>query len=110
MMTIVDVPTFASAIRHLPTDAKVVDVRTPGEYADGHVTGAINLDWLDQPVFKAGLDGLPRVGETYYVYCRSGHRSLQASEYMSRAGYTVVNLRGGYDDLVREGVSTSAGV
>ena len=71
----------------------IIDVRTPGEYADGHLESAVNID-IQGPDFEATLDGLDK-GETYFVYCQSGNRSARAVERMGELGFTdVVDLGG----------------
>lgn len=69
----------------------ILDVRTPREYADGHLEGSRLLDF-NSGQFETALAGLdPEVG--YLVYCRSGNRSGQAMYLMQEAGFTdVVNL------------------
>jgi rhodanese-related sulfurtransferase len=72
----------------------VVDVRTPGEYAAGHVDGAVNID-VESANFAAQISTLPK-DTTYAVYCRSGRRSTLATDQMADAGFTsLVNLQGG---------------
>jgi len=69
----------------------IVDVRTPDEYADGHLEGAELLD-LTGGDFAAALPSLDPNAE-YVVYCRSGNRSGQAVAMMEDAGFTnVTNL------------------
>jgi phage shock protein E len=72
----------------------LLDVRTPEEFADGHIDGAANID-LNAPDFPdrvAGLD--PTV--TYAVYCRSGNRSATATSYMLQQGFApMYELDGG---------------
>lgn len=86
----------------------VVDVRTPEEFASGHLLGAININ-LEDPAFAANIAGLDK-GVTYAVYCRSGRRSTLASDAMAAAGFTsVVNLAGaGVADLAKNGVTLVA--
>ena len=63
----------------------LIDVRTPQEYADGHLDGAANID-LNSPDFPAQIAELdPTV--TYAVYCRSGNRSATATSYMLQQGF-----------------------
>jgi len=72
----------------------IVDVRTPAEFADGHIPGAVNIDVEDAtfPDKIARLD--PAVD--YAVYCRSGNRSRAAIDFMTHAGVThTVGLEGG---------------
>ncbi len=69
----------------------VLDVRTPGEFAHGHVPGARLV-----PLGQLGrhLAELPRDREIVTV-CRSGHRALMAARQLARAGFSVRNLTGG---------------
>jgi rhodanese-related sulfurtransferase len=69
----------------------IIDVRTPEEFAAGHLPGARNLD-LNSGEFAAALAGLD-AGATYLLYCRSGNRSGTAAQMMRQAGFTdVTNL------------------
>ena len=65
--------------------AVLYDVRTPEEYATGHFTGAINF-----PLQDLELNKLPQVakGSKIYIYCRSGNRSAQFQQLLSKQGYT----------------------
>ena len=84
---------FNEAAKADPT-AVILDVRTPDEYAQGHLDGARNLDWLNQPAFQAGMENLSPEN-TYYVYCRSGRRSHEAADSMQARGLKVVDMDGG---------------
>lgn len=70
----------------------LVDVRTPQEYADGHIPGAVNLP----------VDDLrPRLGELPHdrqiaVYCQVGQRGYLATRILRLAGFQAANLSGGY--------------
>jgi len=66
----------------------VIDVRTPGEFAEGHIEGALNLD-VEGGQFTAGIAALDPTKE-YVVYCRSGRRSAIAAQAMIDAGFTTV--------------------
>jgi len=86
----------------------VVDVRTPAEFAAGHVDGAINID-VESPDFGTQIAALP-TDTTYAVYCRSGRRSTLATDQMAGAGFTsLVNLNGGIGDLQAAGAPIVAG-
>jgi phage shock protein E len=85
----------------------VIDVRTPAEYAAGHVEGAENIDVSD-PAFEQQLDGLDRDGE-YVLYCRSGNRSAAAADRMADLGFTEVVDAGGIDSLEAAGASIVQG-
>ena len=81
----------------------VVDVRTPDEYAGGHLAGADNLD-LMAPDFRERAAGLP-TGGPVYLYCRSGNRSGQAAVVLRELGYEAYNV-GGYEELADAGFAT----
>lgn len=84
-------------------DTIVIDVRTPAEYSEGHLEGAVNIDVQDAN-FGTILSQLPTDGE-YVVYCRSGNRSAQAVEIMKASGFTNVVDAGGVNDA-----STKTGI
>ena len=85
-------------VQNLNTDttAFMIDVRTPEEYAEGHIEGAVLMNVMDEQAFLAGIDTLD-TSHTYYIYCRSGRRSQKASGLMSERGLKVVDLQGGYN-------------
>jgi phage shock protein E len=86
----------------------VVDVRTPGEYAAGHVDGAINVD-VEATDFGTRIQALPKDTQ-YAVYCHSGRRSKLATDQMAEAGFTsLVNLEGGIADLQAAGAPIVTG-
>lgn len=68
--------------------ATLLDVRTPGEYAQGHVEGAINVPLQTLPAGAASVDREHPV----VVYCQSGGRSAQARSILGAEGYTVYDL------------------
>ncbi|PKQ14704.1 MAG: rhodanese-like domain-containing protein, partial [Actinobacteria bacterium HGW-Actinobacteria-8] len=72
----------------------VIDVRTPAEFADGHLPGAVNIN-VEDPTFPDAIAALDATAD-YAVYCRSGNRSRVAMDYMTQAGVTrTVGLEGG---------------
>lgn len=71
--------------------AKLVDVRTPGEYKAGHVPGAVNIPLN---ALEARLAELPDKNAEIVVYCRSGRRSGIAQRLMQSKGYTKVHNLG----------------
>lgn len=84
----------------LDQGALIVDVRTPEEFAQGHVPGAVNLPLQE---IAAWADKLPK-DKPVYLYCRSGNRSRQAAEYLKKKGYTnLYNLEGGVLAIERAG-------
>ncbi len=76
-------------------DAIVLDVRTPKEFAEGHVEGAVNINFRDED-FAEQLTRLD-TSKTYLVHCQSGGRSTKSLPILERAGFTnVVHLDGGF--------------
>lgn len=78
------------------SDFVVLDVRTPEEYAQGHLPEKtpMNLDFY-APDFRERLSRLDR-GKTYLVYCRTGHRSGETVQMMRELGFRrVYDLEGG---------------
>lgn len=63
----------------------VIDVRTPEEFAEGHLAGATMIDFQN-PTFADEVAELDRSGR-YLVYCRSGNRSAQAVDVMRQLGF-----------------------
>lgn len=80
-------------------DAVIVDVRTPAEYAEGHVDGAVNIDVQD-PAFAERIESLDE-GAPTFVYCRTGNRSAAAAAQMTQAGFTDVTDLGSVEDAAR---------
>ncbi len=92
-----------SEARNLIADgATVIDVRTPEEFDQGHVRGALNLN-IQDTVFFDQLEDLD-VGDSFVVYCRSGSRAATAIEQMVERGFVEVVNAGGYDALESAGV------
>lgn len=73
----------------------VIDVRTPAEFAGGHLDGAVNID-VQSPDFEALVSELDPAG-SHYVYCRSGNRSGQAIDRMAALGFTDLTNGGSVD-------------
>lgn len=88
----------------LAEGAVVVDVRSPSEFAAGHVTDALNID-VGSADFEAKVDALDK-GRTYVVYCRTGSRAARAIETMADLGFTGLVNGGAFDDLAAAGVPT----
>lgn len=76
------------------SDVVVLDVRTAKEYAESHLNGAINIDFLQTKDFEKRIAELDKT-KTYYVYCRSGKRSHNAAVKMRALGFNVVDMKGG---------------
>jgi phage shock protein E len=75
----------------LPTTYTLLDVRTPDEYASGHLQGSVNMPYTSIRE-KIGTT-VPDKQAQIFVYCRSGRRSSIAEQTLTQLGYTnVVNL------------------
>jgi len=70
----------------------LLDVRTPEEFASGHISGAQNLDYYQN--FETQIASLDK-NQEYLVYCAVGGRSGQASAQMKELGFNVKDLQGG---------------
>jgi rhodanese-related sulfurtransferase len=84
----------------------LLDVRTPGEYKQGHVSGA-ELIPLDELSTKKS-----RISKERHVICicESGSRSSAAARQLSSLGYKVSNLRGGMSRWIRAGLPVKSGM
>lgn len=72
----------------------IIDVRTPGEYAEGHIKDAKNINVMDAN-FKDQISKLDK-NKPVYIYCRSGARSNRAGKIMEELGFKeVIDLQGG---------------
>jgi len=87
-----DVNEFAKVMDQY--DAELLDVRTPEEYAQGHIPGAINVD-VNLENFADSVLTLLRPRRPVAVYCRSGRRSANAADLLMKKGCRVFNLSGG---------------
>lgn len=76
----------------------VIDVRTPEEFATGHIEGAINIPF---DAIKPRLPALAKIGknENIVLYCRSGRRSAIAMQSFAELGYRNLQDGGGIDSL-----------
>ncbi len=90
----------ASAELALEQERFVIDVRTPEEFAEGHVEGAVNIN-LQGPDFSAQIADLD-ADQQYVVYCRTGNRSAVAAAEMAGIGLDVLD-GGGFDTMTDAG-------
>ena len=81
----------------------ILDVRTPEEFADKHIPGAINIP--NETIGTEEIPELPDKDRLIMVYCRSGNRSKQASEKLATLGYTNIVEFGGINDWPGKTVS-----
>src|ERR1700755_1647269 len=77
----------------------LLDVRTPVEYREGHLAGALNVP-VDEVAARHGVLGIPLDREVV-VYCKSGKRAARARDSLQSLGYTNVKLLEGSADAWR---------
>jgi rhodanese-related sulfurtransferase len=96
-------PATAAELITTETDEVVLDIRTPEEYSEGIIEGAINIDFYADD-FAQQLDTLDKDAH-YVVYCRSGNRSGQANSTFEELGFTnVTEIDGGIANWYNEGL------
>jgi phage shock protein E len=78
------------------TTTTIVDVRTPGEFAMGHVEGSINIPLDRVPDEVAEFQSMPK---PIVLCCASGNRSGQATRFLLAQGVTDVYNGGGWGDV-----------
>jgi len=86
----------------------ILDVRTPEEYAAGHINGSTLLAVQDIPAQELDnrLKEIPK-DRKILVYCRTGHRSTQASKILVENGFAeVYNMQGGITEWNKAGYET----
>lgn len=77
------------------TNVQLIDVRTVGEYRVGHIQKAILIDWYKQEEFIKRVSSLDK-SKAVYVYCQAGVRSSKAAKQLTKMGFEVYDLKGGY--------------
>lgn len=85
---------FQSRIEASSRRVQLVDVRTPVEFAEGHIAGSINLNVQDSAFRQKARAALSR-RQPVALYCRSGKRSHHAASLLTEMGYEVIELQGG---------------
>lgn len=83
----------------------LLDVRTPDEFNEGHLKGALQID-VKTDTFRKTCERMFTTDKTIAVYCRSGFRSKTAARILSEAGFNAVNLKGGINKWVEVGKDT----
>lgn len=91
---------FAQKI--VESDVIVLDVRTAAEFNESHLSNSVNIDVLGD-YFSADVSALDKT-KSYAIYCRSGKRSVDASEAMDQMGFNATfNLNGGIIEWIDSG-------
>lgn len=95
---------FFESFSDIKDQAILIDVRTPTEYAKGHLSDSININYL-APDFWDRMEALPQ-DKSYFVYCRSGRRSIRTCTLMKNGGFDnsrIFNMDGGILQWIDEG-------
>ena len=87
--------------------APLLDVRTPAEYAQGHLAGSVNVD-VQSPDFLDRVRAMDLPGDgPVYLYCRSGNRSGTAAGLLRQLGHAGALNVGGFEALAAAGAETA---
>ncbi len=85
-------------------DVILIDVRTPQEFNEGHIAGAVNMDFYGDN-FEAQINSIDK-SKTVLVYCKSGNRSGKAASIMAKQNFkNVFDLSGGITNWIASGKS-----
>ena len=89
----------------IKSEGNLLDVRTPEEYAEGHLNNAQNINVFDAD-FTEQVSKLNKT-KPAYLYCKSGGRSGRAMKKMKKLGFTkLYNLTGGYSEWISKGFAS----
>lgn len=92
-----------SQVQQLQDDGAVVlDVREVEEFAEGHIIGAVNVPLSALKIGKIGERADLTKEQSYIVICRSGNRSIEASDILIKDGYDLVNVSEGMSSWTGE--------
>lgn len=105
---LVSAPQGAEIQSDPPADLVVLDVRTPEEFSEGHLEGAVMIDFYRDDFADELAELDPDV--PYLLYCRSGNRSGQTAQLMKDLGFTdVADIDGGIVSWTDSNLPTVAG-
>ncbi|MCB0564349.1 MAG: rhodanese-like domain-containing protein [Phaeodactylibacter sp.] len=87
---------YKTKMSELGANRQLIDVRTPEEYSQGHIDGAVNINFYDDD-FAQQLEQKLQKEKPVMLYCRSGSRSAQSAEQLKALGFKeVYDLEGGF--------------
>ncbi|MEJ2162598.1 MAG: rhodanese-like domain-containing protein [Robiginitalea sp.] len=95
-----EMPITEFSTSELREEDLLVDVRTLSEFKEGHLDGAVNIDWMSWD-FIQKWDTIDK-DRKVYVYCKKGGRSAAAARVLDSLGYSVVDLTGGWDAYLQQ--------
>lgn len=81
---------------------QLLDVRTITEYQEGHLSGALLIDFKTDTFITACRRRLDKA-RPIAIYCRSGRRSAAAAQALAQEGYNVTNMQGGIAEWMDKG-------
>jgi rhodanese-related sulfurtransferase len=82
---------------------QVLDVRTANEFNGGHISHALQANWIDKTEFTDRTQHLDK-NQPIYIYCQAGGRSASAQTYLIEKGFKVINLEGGMSNWKMNGL------
>ena len=81
------------------SNINLIDIRSMEKYNDNHIPGSINIPKI--LIIKDYAKYLNK-NETYYIYCQKGEQSIKVCSMLSKLGYKVINVIGGYERYILE--------
>jgi rhodanese-related sulfurtransferase len=85
------------------SDFAILDIRTPGEYQNGHIENSIMIDFYSK-TFSEEINRLDK-GKAYLIYCRSGNRSTRSMELFQKLKFQkIYHLSSGINGWKSEGL------
>lgn len=82
------------SVKELKNIDNLIDIRSPEKYNSGHILNAINIPFN---VLLIRYSDILNKNETYYIYCQRGIQSLKICDVLTKNGYDVINVTGGYE-------------
>jgi thioredoxin len=107
-ITNVDAQRFKQLLDSVQNE-QLVDVRTDGEFREGHLDGAVNIDW-NSDLFSTLAESELKKDQPVFVYCYSGGRSAQAADWFANHGFTAIyQMNGGFRSWEQQGLPAIKG-
>ena len=75
----------------------IIDIRNNYNYQLGHIPTATNINKI---LLKSNPEDYLEKSKTYYIYCESGHTSINVVNTLNKLGYNTVNITGGYHNYL----------
>lgn len=96
-------PMRSVTVTEVPENAQLIDVREVTEFDEVHAATAVNMPMSN---FMSFVESIDKDREVYLI-CKSGGRSAQVGQYLDNAGFDVINVEGGTDAWVAQGLPTA---